>query len=106
MGPPGKKYRCPACSTPFVFGARTNEGSPGEPEYMAFEIADEGDVAAPKSQAPARPSRPPAKPAASKSQVVTKKPAAKPPISTSGARSAGATDNEDKLRSEERRVGK
>lgn len=38
---PGGKLRCPACNTPFVLGSRTNLGSTGTAEFLAFELFEE-----------------------------------------------------------------
>src|SRR5262245_56095749 len=41
IGPPGKRHRCPACSTPFVIGERIASPAAGEAEFLTFEVADE-----------------------------------------------------------------
>lgn len=38
---PGGKLRCPACNTPFVLGSRTNEGTSGPAEFLAFELFED-----------------------------------------------------------------
>ena len=55
IGPPGKHYVCPACSTAFVLGSQIQSDEPGLPQFVAFEVLDENQPKKnPKRPAPER----------------------------------------------------